>query len=129
MTAGDLNTLIGAAGFLVTVIGLAFAGWRWAVGTLRASEAEARTEIAKLYALIETRSSEYDGRLAALADKHAAFELDVVKHYAPEDRLQQMEHKFTLAIDKLINRFDAFAADFHKVVGRMERARGDPGGP
>jgi methyl-accepting chemotaxis protein len=122
MTLGDINTL---AALILAVVGSAFALWRWMVGTLRAVEAENRAEISKMYTLVETRTSELHGRINVVKDRVASFELDVAKYYASDDRLQQMEAKFTLAIEKMINRFDAFATDFNKVVGRMERANQD----
>lgn len=110
MTLGDINVLIAAASLFIGALGGAFAFWRWVVGTLRAVEAENKTTSVLL-----------DAKLELLRAKQAEFELEVAKHYASDDRLREMEAKFTASFDKLINRFDAFATDFNRIVGRMER--------
>lgn len=69
---------------------------------------------------IEAKLKEGADARRELEHKQAAFELKVAEHYASDDRLEQMETKFTAAIDKLINRFDAFATDFHRIVGRLD---------
>lgn len=109
MTLGDLNVLIAAATFVVGALGAAFGVWRWLIGTLRANEAEAKTQHVLLQTQVDLVRSQLN-----------EFKLEVAKHYASDDRLQQMEAKFTTAIDKLINRFDTFATDFNRLVGRVE---------
>lgn len=111
MTLGDLSVLIAAGSLLVGVIGTAFAFWRWVAGTLRAVEAETNTRLVVLQTQIDLTRAQL-----------SEFKLDVAKYYASDDRLQRMETKFTDAIEKLINRFDAFATDFNRIVGRMDRA-------
>lgn len=110
MTLGDLNVLIAAATFFVGAFGTVFAFWRWFVGTLRAIEAEAKNQ-----AMV------HQAQVQLIAAQLNEFKLEVAKHYASDDRLQQMESKFTSSIEKLINRFDAFATDFNRIVGRIER--------
>lgn len=124
MTLGDLNVVIGIASFIVAVIGTAFGMWRWMATALRANQIEFLAEISKVYTLIDTRSNEMDGKIGRVRDQHNAFELEVAKYYASDDRLHELEVKFTASIDKLINRFDAFATEFHKILGRMERRSG-----
>lgn len=114
MSLADLNVLIAAGGFVVAVLGFAFAFWRWVVGTLRASDAEMNTRLVVHQAQMDLVRSQLN-----------EFKLEVAKHYASDDRLQQMEAKFTASIEKLINRFDAFATDFNRIVGRIERSDAD----
>lgn len=116
MSLSDLNVLIAAGTFLLGAVGTAFAFWRWVLGTIRAVEAETKTQLVILQTQIDLTRAQL-----------GEFKLDVATHYASDDRLQQMEAKFTAAIEKLINRFDAFATDFHRVVGRMEQADKDRG--
>lgn len=111
MSLGDLNVVIAAGTFVLGAIGTAFAFWRWVAGTLRAVEAETKTQLVVLQTQINLTRSQLQ-----------EFKLEVATHYASDDRLQQMEAKFTASIDKLINRFDAFATDFNQMVGRMERS-------
>jgi hypothetical protein len=117
VSLADLNVLIAAGTFCLGAVGTVFAFWRWVLGTLRASDAETSTRLALLQAQIDMVRAQL-----------GEFKLDVATHYASDDRLQQMEAKFTASIEKLINRFDAFATDFHRVVGRMEQSDKDRAG-
>ena len=64
---------------------------------------------------------ELHGRISKLKEELSLFRENVAKHYASDDRLQQTENKLTGAIEKLINRFDAFATDFNRYVGRVAK--------
>lgn len=111
-------------GVVITLLTACFVLWRWIAGTIRATESEARAEREKLRAQFAQQINELHDRISKLREAHAQFELDVAKHYASDDRLQQMEAKFTQAIEKLINRFDAFATDFHQFAGRVNERTG-----
>lgn len=121
-----INETTGVAlGVVVTLVVGAFVLSRWVNGSLRIVEAEARTAREKMRREIAEDMAKLSDELMKLERAHAAFELEVAKHYASDDRMQQMEAKFTQAIDKLINRFDAFATDFHRVVGEWDASRKD----
>ena len=107
-------------GVLFVILAAAFVLWRWIAGSLRLVESDARAGRDAVRTMLEER-------ILKLEQKEADFELEVAKHYASDDRLQNMEEKFTASIEKLINRFDAFATDFHRIVGRLERDAERPG--
>lgn len=107
----DFPTLIGLGTLFIAAGGFGLTFWRWVLGTLRASDAETNTRLVVVQTQIDLTRAQLN-----------EFKLEVAKHYASDDRLREMEAKFTASFDKLINRFDAFATDFNRIVGRMERA-------
>jgi hypothetical protein len=121
VTDGAIQIVIALVGLAFTMLAGAFVFWRWTAGTIRAVELAADLKVEKLEAMVEARLGEIHARITAVKDKQAAFELEVAKYYASDDRLHEIEIKFTSAIEKLINRFDAFATDFHKAMGRLRR--------
>jgi len=130
MTLGDLSVLIAAGTFLLGVIGTAFAFWRWVLGSLRASEAQLASTIRAMDAEQRTQNTILQAQADLTRSQLNEFKLEVAKEYAAGDRLEQMEDRFTAAIEKLINRFDAFATEFNRTIGRFDRDRDrDHGGP
>lgn len=122
---GNFGVLVSLAGVAIAFLGQAFGFWKWLSTSLDKVKVDNRVELDKMYALIETRTSELEGIIAGLRALHNAFELDVAKHYASDSRLREMESKFANNMEKLINRFDEFAAKFNQILGRMERTQQD----
>jgi len=115
----DTGITIGVA--VVAIVAI-WAMMKWVSGSIKIVETEGRVERQKLADELHHRISKHADDLVRMERRQAEFEIEVAKHYASDDRLKEMEGKFTVAIDKLINRFDAFATDFHKIVGQMDGA-------
>jgi uncharacterized membrane-anchored protein YhcB (DUF1043 family) len=104
----DLNVLIAAGGFVVSLIGLAFAGWRWIAGTLRAVEAETKTHLVMMQAQLDIVRSHL-----------SEFKIEVANHYVSTARLHPLE----LKVDRVNENISALTATVSRLVGRMERDR------
>lgn len=95
-------------GLTVAVIVAIVAFQRWIVSTRDRDKIRTDQKLGEMYE-----------RLNRLRDEFTQFQITVARHYASDDRLRETTTELKTAINSLVDRFDAFASDFHRLIGRF----------